>query len=87
MRKIKSAICHLHSLQIAHNDLTPMNIMINEHEDPVIIDYGSCQPYGKPLITAGMPGWIDEDFEVSAQEHDQIALGKIQRWMEKLHKT
>lgn len=84
MRKMKSAICHLHSLGRAHNDLTPMNIMIDERDDPVIIDYGSCQPFGKALITAGTPGWIDEDFTISAQEHDQIALEKIQRWIEKL---
>jgi serine/threonine protein kinase len=84
MRKMKSAICHLHSLGRAHNDLTPMNIMIDERDNPVIIDYGSCQPFGKALITAGTPGWIDEDFTISAQEHDQIALEKIQRWVEKL---
>lgn len=87
MRKMKSAICHLHLLGRAHNDLTPMNIMIDEHDDPVIIDYGSCQPFGKALTIAGTPGWIEEDFTVSAQEHDQIALEKIQRWIQKLTGT
>lgn len=84
MRKMKSAIHHLHSLGRAHSDITPMNIMIDENDDPVIIDYGSCRPFGETLITAGTPGWINEDFTISKQEHDHIALEKIQRWIEKL---
>ena len=84
MRKITSAVCHLHSLGLAHNDLTPMNIMVDGYDDPVIIDYSSCRPFGRTLITAGTPGWIDEDFTISAQEHDKSALDKIQRWLEKL---
>jgi serine/threonine protein kinase len=84
MRKITSAVSHLHSLGRAHNDLTPMNIMVDKCDDPVIIDYGSCQPFGTTLITAGTPGWIDEDFTISAQEHDRIALDKIRVWIEQL---
>lgn len=78
MRKMKSAIFHLRPLGGAHNDLKPMNIMVDERDEPFIIDYGSCQPFGKALIIAGTPGWIDEHFTISAQEHDQIALKKIQ---------
>ncbi|KAF2758446.1 serine/threonine-protein kinase-like protein [Pseudovirgaria hyperparasitica] len=84
MRKIESAVCHLHKLGLAHNDLTPMNVMIDNSDDPVLIDYGSCQPFGNELITAGTIGWIDEEFTTSAQEHDHIALEKIRTWMEKL---
>jgi hypothetical protein len=29
-------------------------------------------------------GWIDEDYSLSAQHHDEIALDKIQDWMERL---
>jgi hypothetical protein len=60
-----------------------MNIMIDNCDDPVIIDYGSCQPFGSTLITAGTPGWIDYDYTISAPEHDHIALDKVRRWMEK----
>ncbi|KAH7111045.1 serine/threonine-protein kinase-like protein [Dendryphion nanum] len=82
MRKISSAVRHLHSLGLAHNDLTPMNIMIDEHDTPFVIDYGSCQPFGGDLITGGTWGWIDEDFTTSEQKHDEISLGKIQAWLE-----
>lgn len=84
MNRLTSAVHHLHSLELAHNDLCPMNIMIDEADDdtPAIIDFGSCQPFGRKLITAGTPGWIDEDFVNSARDHDNIALGKIQTWLE-----
>ena len=82
MSKLTSAVSHLHSLGLAHNDLTPMNIMIDEHDTPVIIDFGSCQPFGCKLITAGTPGWIDQDFALSAQHHDKYALGRLRAWLE-----
>ena len=82
MRKLTSAVDHLHSFGLAHNDLTPSNIMVDKSDNPVIIDYGSCQPFGATLITAGTPGWIDEDFTTSEGWHDRSALGKIQRWLE-----
>ncbi|KAH8702996.1 hypothetical protein GQ44DRAFT_743783 [Phaeosphaeriaceae sp. PMI808] len=56
MRKIKSAIHHLHSLGLAHSDLTPMNIIADKCGNPVIIDYGSYQPPGTTFITASTPG-------------------------------
>ncbi|KAF2726691.1 hypothetical protein EJ04DRAFT_480166 [Polyplosphaeria fusca] len=80
--EIKSAAKHLHSLGLAHNDLTPMNIMIDENDTSVVIDFGSCQPFGCDLITAGTPGRIDEDFTHSAQDHDEVALHKLQTWLE-----
>jgi serine/threonine protein kinase len=82
MSRITSAVDHLHLLGLAHNDLYPMNIMISNDDTPVIIDFGSCQPFGKRLITAGTPGWIDEHFTTSAQVHDEVALRKIQTWLE-----
>jgi len=52
--------------------------MVCEDNIPVIIDYGSCQPFGNDLITTGTPGWFDESFTTSAQQHDEIALGKLE---------
>jgi serine/threonine protein kinase len=82
MSKITSAVGHIHALALAHNDLTPMNIMVDENDTPFIIDFGSCQPFGCELITAGTPGWINEDFAHSAQDHDEFALGKLRTWLE-----
>jgi serine/threonine protein kinase len=81
-RKITSAARHLHLLGLAHNDFTPMNIMIDECDTPIVIDYGSCRPFGSTLITGGTPGWIDEDFTISEQKHDEVGLRKIRAWLE-----
>ncbi|KAI9746994.1 MAG: hypothetical protein M4579_007544, partial [Chaenotheca gracillima] len=83
MTKIASAVDHLHSLGLAHNDLTPHNIMVAKDDSPVLIDFGSCGPFGATLITAGTPGWIDEDYVVSGPQFDRLALIKIRAWLEK----
>lgn len=81
MSSITSAVQHLHSLGLAHNDLNPSNIMVDESDTSFVIDYGSCQPFGNDLITAGSRGWIDEEFITSAQKHDEVALTKIRTWL------
>jgi serine/threonine protein kinase len=83
MNGITSAARHLHSLGLAHNDLNPSNIMVDEHDSPVLIDFGSCQPFEMGLITTGTVGWVDDDFTTSAQQHDEIALNKIRLWLER----
>ncbi|KAK0262699.1 hypothetical protein LTR35_017695 [Friedmanniomyces endolithicus] len=69
------------NLGLAHNDLNPMNIALDKYDRPVILDYGSCRPFGKFLLSGGTPGWIDEDYDTSAPHHDEIALQKIKSWL------
>ncbi|KAK4608989.1 hypothetical protein CLAFUW4_14497 [Fulvia fulva] len=84
MVEIGSALEHLHMLGLAHNDLNPMNIMIDDrNETPYLIDFGSCRPFGCKLITAGTPGWIDEDYSTSARINDETALKKLRTWLMK----
>lgn len=80
MNRLTSAVHHVYSLELAHNDLCPINTMIDEADGdtPATIEFGSYQPFGRKLITAGTLGWIDEDFVNSARDHDEFALGKIQ---------
>lgn len=84
---VESAIEYLHSLGLAHNDLNPDNIMVrrgnNDEIQPVLIDFGSCQPYGKPLDSLGTVGWYDKPFFHSELEHDTFGLAKLRRWLEK----
>jgi serine/threonine protein kinase len=82
MEGITAGVRHLNSLGLAHNDLKPSNIMLNRDDKAVIIDFGSCRAFGETLITAGTRGWIDEDFTSSDLEHDLVALGKLQSWLE-----
>lgn len=84
---VESAIEYLHSLGLAHNDLNPDNIMVrrgnNDEIQPVLIDFGSCQPYGKPLDSLGTVGWYDKPFFHSELEHDTFGLAKLRKWLEK----
>ncbi|KAL3440092.1 kinase-like domain-containing protein [Aspergillus insuetus] len=85
--KLKSAVSHVHSLGLAHNDISPYNIMVREtsgaQPEPVLIDFGSCAPFGSPdLLTFGTPGWCEEDFDTSEKEHDAYSLRKIEKWLQ-----
>jgi serine/threonine protein kinase len=78
---MQSAVDHLHDLGLAHNDINPGNIMIGDKNKPVLIDFGSCQPFGKLLQTFGTPGWFEEDFWTSEKKHDTFAMGKLREWL------
>ena len=82
MDGIRAGVRHLHSLGFAHNDLNPMNILLDKNDRPVIIDFGSCRKFGEQLVSAGTPGWIDEEYIISAQDNDEAALQKIDLWLE-----
>ncbi|KAL2788707.1 hypothetical protein BJX66DRAFT_308368 [Aspergillus keveii] len=81
-----SAVDYLHSLGLAHNDIKPGNIMIREMPDgqpkPVLIDFGSCAPFGCGVFTMGISGWCKEDFTTSEKRHDIYSLGKVEEWLE-----
>ncbi|CAK4005491.1 serine threonine- kinase [Lecanosticta acicola] len=80
-QKLRDAISHIHALGLAHNDLNPTNIALDSNDDPIVIDWGSCKDFGELLLSAGTPGWIEDDFDVSKKEHDLFAIGKIMAWM------
>lgn len=78
---VESGVKHLHSLGLAFNDLNPNNIMVRNNI-PIIIDFGSCKPFGEQLISGGTPGWIEEDFMTSEKKHDEFALVKLRKWLD-----
>jgi serine/threonine protein kinase len=89
---VESAVKFLHSLGLAHNDLTPYNIMLREAEDgscmPVLIDFDSCAPFGDQLTTLGTPGFIDEEDKephISHKKHDEFALKRLREWWDEEH--
>lgn len=81
-RELRSAIEHIHGLGLAHNDLNPSNIGLDEQDHPVIIDWGSCKGFGEELLSAGTPGWIEDDYDISKKEHDLLAIDKLVKWVE-----
>lgn len=83
MKALESAVETLHSLALAHNDLNPYNIMVKDGGTPVLIDFGSCQPFGKILQPLGTRGWYEELFSTSEKKHDTYSPGKLWQWLEK----
>lgn len=77
---VNSAVEHLHSMGLAHNDINPDNIMFH-NKSPILIDFGSCQPFGKLLQSFGTPGWYKEAFRTSEKCHDTFSLGKLREWL------
>jgi serine/threonine protein kinase len=78
---LESAVDYVHSLGLAHNDINPYNIMVRDGM-PVLIDFGSCQPYGALLQSLGTPGWCEGNSFTSEKKHDTYALGKLREWLQ-----
>jgi serine/threonine protein kinase len=83
LKGVESAVQHIHSLGLAHNDINPDNIMIKDGT-PVLIDFGSCQPFGANLQSLGTDGWYEEDFFTSEAKHDEYSLKMLKEWLQKL---
>lgn len=83
MEELESAIFHLHQAGLAHNDLKPSNILLDKDNLPVLIDFGSCRPFGGRLMEGGTPGWYNPEKLVmfSDKEHDLFGLDKIREWL------
>ncbi|KAL2796257.1 kinase-like domain-containing protein [Aspergillus keveii] len=85
--KLRSAVDHVHSLGLAHNDINPSNIMVREIADgqqpePVLIDFGSRGPFGCEVWSQGTPGWYQDEFSTSEKKLDLYSLAKVEKWLE-----
>ncbi|KAF2763065.1 hypothetical protein EJ05DRAFT_24446 [Pseudovirgaria hyperparasitica] len=73
---LKSGVMHLHSLGLAHNDIKASNVMVGMDGAWILVDIGSCRPFGDHLIMARQPEW-----ETSSQQHDTDALSEPWSWL------
>jgi serine/threonine protein kinase len=86
MGALESAVQHLHSIGLAHNDINPANILVNSYSLPVLVDFGSCREIGEKLTTSrGTPGWVndEDDYATSEMRHVIFAVERIWAWLEK----
>ncbi|KAF2177367.1 hypothetical protein K469DRAFT_720700 [Zopfia rhizophila CBS 207.26] len=82
LEKIKAGIQHLHQLGLVHNDINPSNIMFDEEDNPVIIDFDSCRPIGYSLEEVGRTyQWFDENVNTASPNNDLDALEEIREWL------
>ncbi|KAG5988798.1 hypothetical protein E4U52_006234 [Claviceps spartinae] len=78
---VERGIRHLHSLGIVHNDIKPDNIMCDELDRPVIIDFDSRGREGQKLNKSGTPGWWIEVTKLASFENDFYGLSKLREFM------
>jgi serine/threonine protein kinase len=82
---IRKGIEHLHTLGLVHNDLTPANVMLDERDSAIIIDFGSCRRIGESLKGAGRTyewyEWYDDDVQITRPSDDLDALAEIEAWL------
>jgi serine/threonine protein kinase len=83
MRALASAVFYMHSQGLAHNDLTPENVMVSDDGMPVVIDFGLSAPFSTRLTSMGTPEWVrDIDAHIySNKGHDFYALEKLFAWL------
>ncbi|KAL4791037.1 kinase-like protein [Aspergillus venezuelensis] len=81
---ILAGIKHLHSLGLVHNDINPSNIMFDEDNNPVLIDFGSCRRLGENLYETGSGRtqyWHDPQVEVAETNNDLYAFEELKIWL------
>ena len=71
---VKEGIHHLHSLGLAHNDITPQNICVDADGEAIIVDFDSCLPFGENLLKSAMDKeTMPLKVPISSQDNDLIA--------------
>jgi len=78
---IHAAVNYLHSFGLAHNDLSPANIMLDESGRAVVIDFDACMREGEKLDKCGSEGFCLDDAELSAKENDTYSLECLRKYL------
>lgn len=47
-RDVTDALCHIHSLGIAHADVRIDNVLFDEHDRAILCDFSAASPLGQP---------------------------------------
>ncbi|BGP11529.1 hypothetical protein JCM10049v2_007436 [Rhodotorula toruloides] len=78
--QLLSAVQHLHSHGIAHNDIKPSNILLSQDDRPVLIDFGFAQQYeeGKPerflsSLSWGTPEYLSPERAKGALHDERLS--------------
>lgn len=82
-KKYLSAIKHLHSLRLIHNDINSANIILNEEGILILIDYDSCRYIKKSLRNTDpkRAHWHDPSVELLLEKNDLDAFRDLQIWL------
>lgn len=88
MAQVEAAAAHLHSLGLAHNDISPSNIMFSHAGQAVLIDFDACAAIGATLTKGGLvTGWKGpiagegRQFTESSADCDKLAIKEIRKYL------
>ncbi|KKY27753.1 putative serine threonine-protein kinase [Diplodia seriata] len=82
MRGIKAGVQHLHSLGLVHCDLFPENIMMDENDVPVIIDFDCARPMGQGMSDKGTAcEWTNPELTHAGPENDWYSVERIREFL------
>ena len=80
---LRAAVAHLHSLGLAHNDINPYNVCVDDNGEAVLIDFDSCLPFGKKLMKGvGSTGDFLPELSISSKENDFHGVDAIETFLE-----
>lgn len=67
-----------------HNDTNPANIMFDEDETPVLIDFGSCRRIGESLRSTEAKRthqWHDPKVDTALENNDLDFFDELRTWL------
>ena len=75
---VRNGLDHLHNLGLNHDDINPANIMLDQEDVPIIIDFDSCQREGELSFGIGTPGWTNSSITgFSERKNDDFRLMQL----------
>ncbi|KAF7596040.1 hypothetical protein BBP40_003820 [Aspergillus hancockii] len=81
---IWEGIKHMHSLGLAQSDINPANIMFDEHDTPVLIDFDSCRRAAEQLRHTQAKRthqWHDHNVDIASKKNDIDAFQEMKIWL------
>jgi serine/threonine protein kinase len=84
LQGIVAGVKFIHSLGLVHNDLNPRNIMLDDSNAPIIVDFDSCKPAGTSMkgqksFTA--PWGRRNTSNTALYENDFLSLGLLELYL------
>lgn len=81
LHDLRTTVAHLHTLGLCHNDINPMNVMLRDDGEVVLIDYDSCQAEGEELHKVGTMGWMRDGVTHSSPSNDEYGMRKLETFL------
>ncbi|KAJ5544592.1 hypothetical protein N7535_007013 [Penicillium sp. DV-2018c] len=77
-RDLTDALCHIHSLGIAHADVRIDNVLFDEHERAILCDFSAASPFGQlNPVFPDLPLPINGPSPTLSEATDMFAMGSL----------